>query len=252
MSESHFYIDQKGLLAKMQEIYGEPNGAWPKSTLEVPIERAKLRIKLILEELGEAIEGYKTNDVPEIVDGLCDSLVVVLGGFCLYGISYDMRNAEYIMTNPTVLAELVNPAKQLELLELLHREFGQAEREIEEIMFESISETAKQMRINNIVAETVQYVGTTFLGFFAVMSIAERGWHLNENFNRIMDSNFAKLCETETEAQETCQSYATNKGWPCHYNTVEVDGKSKYLIKRTADGKTMKSINWKEHTLLLD
>lgn len=251
MNDSHFFIDQKTRVSKMQEIYGEPNGMWPKSTDEVPVERAKLRIKLIREELREAIEGYETKNDEEIVDGLCDTLVVVLGGFCLYGIDYEMRNAEYIMTNPTVISDLAYHAKQHELLELFDREFETAEREIEVIENELIPDKAKQLRINNIVSETVQYVGTTFLGMFAVLAVGEPGWHLHENFNRIMDSNFGKLCDTQMQAELTCQEYAT-KGTPAHYIEKQVDGKNMYLIKRTADGKTLKSIDWKEHTLLLD
>jgi len=59
-------------------------------------------------------------------------------------------------------------------------------------------------------------------------------------FNEVQRSNMSKSCATEEEAQATVDFYQREKNTPCYYK--QVDGK--YLVFRTGDNKTLKSVNY--------
>jgi len=59
-----------------------------------------------------------------------------------------------------------------------------------------------------------------------------------ELFNEVQRSNMSKSCSTEEEAQATVAHYQNERDTPCYYK--EVDGK--YLVFRSSDQKTLKSI----------
>jgi predicted HAD superfamily Cof-like phosphohydrolase len=65
------------------------------------------------------------------------------------------------------------------------------------------------------------------------------GDKFRELFDEVQRSNMSKACNTEEEAQATVNHYEA-KGFPCEY---EKDG-DKFLVFRTADRKTLKSINY--------
>ncbi|MEO1055073.1 MAG: nucleoside triphosphate pyrophosphohydrolase family protein [Bacteroidota bacterium] len=77
-----------------------------------------------------------------------------------------------------------------------------------------------------------------------VLSGAVLEFGLGEKFKALFDevqrSNMSKACDTEEEAQATVAHYRDNKDTPCYYE--EKDGK--YLVYRTSDNKTLKSINY--------
>ncbi len=59
-------------------------------------------------------------------------------------------------------------------------------------------------------------------------------------FNEVQRSNMSKSCASEEEAQATVDYYQNHKETPCYYQ--KVDGK--YLVYRTSDQKTLKSIKY--------
>jgi predicted HAD superfamily Cof-like phosphohydrolase len=59
-------------------------------------------------------------------------------------------------------------------------------------------------------------------------------------FAEVHRSNMSKACKTIEEADATIAHYKTSSGVDCHYK--EIDGL--YLVYRTADNKTLKSINY--------
>jgi len=59
-------------------------------------------------------------------------------------------------------------------------------------------------------------------------------------FDEVQRSNMSKACLTEAEAQATVDYYQTNKNTDCYYKKVE----GRYLVYRTSDNKTLKSINY--------
>ncbi len=58
-------------------------------------------------------------------------------------------------------------------------------------------------------------------------------------FNEVQRSNMSKACNSLEEAEQTMQHYK-DKGVNCHFKE---DG-GKYLVYRTADNKTLKSIHY--------
>jgi len=66
------------------------------------------------------------------------------------------------------------------------------------------------------------------------------GEKFGELFNEVQRSNMSKSCVTEEEAQATVAYYQDEKNTLCYYQ--EVDGK--YLVFRTSDQKTLKSVNY--------
>lgn len=59
-------------------------------------------------------------------------------------------------------------------------------------------------------------------------------------FDEVQRSNMSKACNTEEEAKATVEFYKNEKDTECYYK--EEDGK--FLVYRTADNKTIKSINY--------
>lgn len=59
-------------------------------------------------------------------------------------------------------------------------------------------------------------------------------------FDEVHRSNMSKACKTVEEAQQTIDHYRANAGTESYYK--EIDGL--YLVYRTADNKTLKSINY--------
>lgn len=59
-------------------------------------------------------------------------------------------------------------------------------------------------------------------------------------FDEVQRSNMSKACDTEEEAQATVEYYLKEKDTECYYK--QIDGR--YLVFRTSDNKTIKSINY--------
>ncbi|MEM7107397.1 MAG: nucleoside triphosphate pyrophosphohydrolase family protein [Bacteroidota bacterium] len=59
-------------------------------------------------------------------------------------------------------------------------------------------------------------------------------------FDEVQRSNMSKACATRQEAEATVKHYSEERDTPCYFK--EVDGK--FLVFRTEDQKTLKSINY--------
>lgn len=77
-----------------------------------------------------------------------------------------------------------------------------------------------------------------------VLSGAVLEFGMGERFKTLFDevqrSNMSKACETEEEAKATVAHYQKEKWTECYYE--EADGK--WLVYRTEDKKTLKSVNY--------
>ena len=77
-----------------------------------------------------------------------------------------------------------------------------------------------------------------------VLSGAVLEFGLGEKFRTLFDevqrSNMSKSCHSISEAEATVKHYKETKGVDCYYK--EIDGH--YLVYRTDDNKTLKSINY--------
>ncbi|MEM6523746.1 MAG: nucleoside triphosphate pyrophosphohydrolase family protein [Bacteroidota bacterium] len=59
-------------------------------------------------------------------------------------------------------------------------------------------------------------------------------------FDEVQRSNMSKACTTKEEAEATVKYYSEERDTPCYFK--EVDGK--FLVFRTEDQKTLKSVNY--------
>jgi len=59
-------------------------------------------------------------------------------------------------------------------------------------------------------------------------------------FEEVQRSNMSKACASEKEAMETVKFYKTNKDTDCYYR----EERGRWLVYRTADNKTIKSVNY--------
>lgn len=59
-------------------------------------------------------------------------------------------------------------------------------------------------------------------------------------FEEVQRSNMSKACRSEEEAKKTVQHYKEKDGTECYYRQVE----GLWLVYRTSDNKTIKSINY--------
>lgn len=107
-------------------------------------------------------------------------------------------------------------------------------------------EELKQAIIDNDMVEVadalcdIQYV---LSGAVLEFGLGEK---FGELFNEVQRSNMSKSCVTEEEAQATVAYYQDEKNTPCYYQ--EVDGK--YLVFRTGDQKTLKSVKYSPADLI--
>ena len=64
--------------------------------------------------------------------------------------------------------------------------------------------------------------------------------HFKALFDEVQRSNMSKACQTEEEAKATVEFYREQKDTECYYR--EEGGK--FLVFRTGDNKTIKSVNY--------
>ena len=108
-----------------------------------------------------------------------------------------------------------------------------------ELIAEELKELEQAIKDNDLieVADALCDIQYVLSGAILEFGIGEK---FKELFDEVQRSNMSKACESEEEAQATVDHYTNNKQTPCYYK--EIDGK--WLVYRTADEKTLKSINY--------
>ncbi len=107
------------------------------------------------------------------------------------------------------------------------------------LIAEELDELRQAIADNNIVEIAdalcdIQYVLSGAILEFGL------GNKFKELFDEVQRSNMSKACQTEEEAQATVLHFKEKKGEDCYYKEVE----GLYLVYRTSDNKTMKSVNY--------
>ena len=107
------------------------------------------------------------------------------------------------------------------------------------LIAEELKELEQAIKDNDLVE-----VADALCDIQYVLSGAILEFGLGEKFKALFDevqrSNMSKACETEEEAQATVDYYQNERQTPCYYELSD----GKYLVYRTADNKTLKSINY--------
>ncbi len=106
-----------------------------------------------------------------------------------------------------------------------------------------IAEELKELEVAILEKDIVE-VADALCDIQYVLSGAILEFGLGEKFKTLFDevqrSNMSKACNSEEEAIATVEHYKRKDGTDCYYKQAE----GKWLIYRTADNKTLKSIHY--------
>lgn len=107
------------------------------------------------------------------------------------------------------------------------------------LIAEELKELEEAIQANDIVE-----IADALCDIQYVLSGAVLEFGLGDKFKALFDevqrSNMSKACDNEEEAKATVAHYQNEKSTECYYE--QIDGK--YLVFRTSDNKTLKSINY--------
>lgn len=105
-----------------------------------------------------------------------------------------------------------------------------------------LAEELKELEVAILQKDIVE-VADALCDLQYVLSGAVLEFGLGEKFRDLFDevqrSNMSKACNSVAEAEETMKYYR-EKGVDCHFK----EDNGKYLVYRTSDNKTLKSINY--------
>jgi predicted HAD superfamily Cof-like phosphohydrolase len=106
-----------------------------------------------------------------------------------------------------------------------------------------IAEELKELEVAILEKDIVE-VADALCDIQYVLSGAILEFGLGEKFKSLFEevqrSNMSKACNSEDEARATVEHYKQKDGTDCYYKQVE----GKWLIYRTSDHKTLKSIHY--------
>jgi predicted HAD superfamily Cof-like phosphohydrolase len=107
------------------------------------------------------------------------------------------------------------------------------------LLTEELQELRDAIKDNDIVevADALCDIQYVLSGAILEFGLGEK---FKELFDEVQRSNMSKVCHSEDEAMETVAFYADKDGTECYYK--EENGK--WLVYRTADNKTIKSVNY--------
>ncbi|MFM7329141.1 MAG: hypothetical protein ACKO3B_10460, partial [Bacteroidota bacterium] len=108
-----------------------------------------------------------------------------------------------------------------------------------DLLAEELREMEEAIQNNDIVGVADALCDLQYVLSGAVLEFG-LGHRFNELFNEVQRSNMSKACNSEEEAQQTVEYYAREKSTPCHYEQAG----DKWLVYRSADNKTIKSIGY--------
>lgn len=94
-------------VGRFHQAFGLPRASQP--TTDIPAELAKLRVELLMEEVGEFAEATTARDIVGIADALADILYVAYGAAITYGIDLDAVLREVHRSNMSKLDEHGKP-----------------------------------------------------------------------------------------------------------------------------------------------
>lgn len=108
-----------------------------------------------------------------------------------------------------------------------------------ELISEELKELQEAIENNDLVEVADALADIQYVLSGAVLEFG-LGNRFVELFDEVHRSNMSKTCNTEEEAKATIAYYKNEKGVECYFK--EENGK--FLVYRTSDNKTIKSINY--------
>lgn len=109
---------------------------------------------------------------------------------------------------------------------------------------EELNELKEAIAGNNIVEVADALCDLQYVLSGAILEFG-LGEKFNALFNEVHRSNMSKACKSQEEAEKTIAHYNTTANTECYYKQVD----DLYLVYRTSDNKTLKSVNYEEARL---
>jgi len=194
---------------------------------------AKLRHSLINEEItgkNEFQYCVERDDLVGALDGMCDILYVTYGAALAFGTKIDSTR-----TAPSVAAGTLAPAHITErTVSSLSYDLG---------LFLNGFKYGHMTHINESLTKIVR----TIFDYATDIKVDLAG-----AFNEVHESNMSKFSPTEEHAwlsAKTRFKEGDGKYGDVYVTSVDVDGKTYWMIKRNEDGKILKSLNFFEPDL---
>ncbi len=107
------------------------------------------------------------------------------------------------------------------------------------LLAEELKELEVAIQQKNIIEVADAFCDLQYVLSGAILEFG-LGDKFKELFEEVQRSNMSKACKTEDEAIKTVEYYKMKDGTECHY----VKEGAVWLVYRTADNKTIKSINY--------
>lgn len=113
-----------------------------------------------------------------------------------------------------------------------------------ELISEELKELDEAIKDNDMVeiADALCDIQYVLSGAILEFGLGDK---FKELFDEVQRSNMSKACKTQEEAEATMAHYKSEKDTDCYFR--EVDGK--FLVFRSSDDKTLKSINYSPASL---
>jgi predicted HAD superfamily Cof-like phosphohydrolase len=94
-------------VGRFHQAFGLPLASGP--TIDIPPKLTKLRVDLLVEEVGEFADATTARDIVAIADALADIVYVAYGAAVTYGIDLDAALREVHRSNMSKLDEQDEP-----------------------------------------------------------------------------------------------------------------------------------------------
>jgi len=210
-----------------------------------------LRIKLIEEEVNEYIDAYKAHDRIEMLDAIVDTLYVVYGTGISFGINLDKLYNTHILKmvkNNSLILDKTNYQKTRfvssndykftntnDIANFLPDRLNQIKLSFEQKSFDLLKTSLINMLFTLYSFQLHNYIHNELLNKSLILI------DLDTAFDLVHVSNMTKFCNSEKEAIDTVNTYASNyKYRNINYKRIG----NLFIVYDSDTGKTLKSINY--------
>lgn len=219
---------------------------------------AQFCFKLVDEEINETLEAVSNSDFIEFVDGLCDSLFVVYGQGCRFGVNLDLMIRNKYLDDRKYFHEsnfkivcrsekwdyISDPLKGLSpKVSLLKENPEKVCGYLDDVvnLRDKLEESIKNQNFLDCIGILTNLI-------YALYSVGHKmGVDLDVAFDAVYKNNMSKLCISEEEAQDTVEKYKAEihkTGYDSPTYRPAPDGVH-WVVYNESTRKILKSINWK-------
>jgi len=235
-------------------IFGHPKPLVPQENIAFGNPKLmQFRLSLIKEEFKELQTALNQNDMVEVIDALGDILYVIYGMGQVMGVNLDKEFRKYCetdmgekcmecLTNFECVKKIKKNLKQLNppniQMDIMLKDPNVAHYHI--FLIQDQYNILEYMVVSNNFDGIVRTLSKLLFVVYGMGQVF--GIELDNAFQIVHASNMSKLCNNETEAQETVEHYKTLAGFENIDVRYRLSTNGKYFVIFNAEtGKILKS-----------